>query len=163
MGVGRDGLGRIDIRSPNMKNRNRRCDPQRQRHWEEVMRRWREGGQAVRAFCRAEGVRESAFYFWRQELARRGHRVDAKNGSRPEGGPVTPVSRSSSRISPRRGPMPSFLPVRVVEPNLTEAEYPLAGGGVEIVLARGRTVRVPPGFDRQTLADVLSLLEVPPC
>ena len=55
-----------------MKKRIRRGDPQRQSYWEEVMRRWREGGQSVRAFCRAEGMRESAFYFWRRELARRG-------------------------------------------------------------------------------------------
>jgi len=141
-----------------MKKGNRRCDPQKQRHWEEVMRRWREGGQAVREFCRAEGVRESAFYFWRQELARRGHGVDAKSGSRPEGGPVAQVSRSSSRISSRRSPRPSFLPVHVVEPRVSDADR-----GVEIVLEQGRTVRVRPGFDRQTLADVLSVLEARPC
>ena len=35
--------------------------------------------------------------------------------------------------------------------------------GVEIVLAHGRTVRVRAGFDRQTLADVLAVLEVRPC
>ncbi len=35
--------------------------------------------------------------------------------------------------------------------------------GVEIVLAQGRTVRVPTGFDRQTLAEVLAVLEVRPC
>jgi hypothetical protein len=28
-----------------MKKRSRRSDPQRQRHWEELMRRWREGGK----------------------------------------------------------------------------------------------------------------------
>lgn len=140
-----------------MKKRVRQGDPERRRYWEEVVRRWREGGQAVRAFCRAEGVRESAFYFWRQKLTHRGYRADAENGSGAEG-PATPVSQSSSRISPRRGPTPSFLPVRVVEPNLTEAVR-----GVEIVLARGRIVRVPPGFDRKTLADVLTVLEVPPC
>jgi hypothetical protein len=39
----------------------------------------------------------------------------------------------------------------------------VAAGGVEIVLGGGRTVRVPPGFDRQTLADVLAVLEAPPC
>ena len=26
-------------------------DPQRRSYWEEVVRRWREGGQSVRAFC----------------------------------------------------------------------------------------------------------------
>ncbi len=45
-----------------MKKRIRRGDPQRQRYWEEMVRRCREGGQSVRAFCRAEGLRESAFY-----------------------------------------------------------------------------------------------------
>lgn len=48
--------------------------------------------------------------------------------------------------------------MRVVEPRLTEAVR-----GVELVLARGRIVRVLPGFDRKTLADVLAVLEVPPC
>jgi hypothetical protein len=38
-----------------------------------------------------------------------------------------------------------------------------ANGGVEIVLAQGRTVRVRPGFDRQALADVLAVLEGRPC
>jgi hypothetical protein len=36
-------------------------------------------------------------------------------------------------------------------------------GGVEIVLADDRFVRVPAGFDRQTLRDVLALLEGRPC
>jgi hypothetical protein len=35
--------------------------------------------------------------------------------------------------------------------------------GVEIVLADGRIVRVPTGFERQTLVDVLAVLEGRPC
>ena len=53
-----------------MKKRIRRGDPQRQRYWEEVVRRWKESGRSVRDFCRAEGLRESAFYFWRRKLER---------------------------------------------------------------------------------------------
>jgi hypothetical protein len=53
--------------------------------------------------------------------------------------------------------------VRVVEDVAAEAGRPLAGGGVEIILAHGCTVRVRSGFDRQTLADVLAMLEVQPC
>ena len=34
---------------------------------------------------------------------------------------------------------------------------------MEIVLGQGRTVRVQTGFDRQTLADVLAVLEARPC
>jgi hypothetical protein len=38
-----------------------------------------------------------------------------------------------------------------------------ADHSVEIILGQGRTVRVQAGFDRQTLADVLAVLEVQPC
>jgi len=38
-----------------------------------------------------------------------------------------------------------------------------AAQSVEIILGPGRTVRVPAGFDRQTLAEVLAVLEVRPC
>jgi hypothetical protein len=34
---------------------------------------------------------------------------------------------------------------------------------VEIILTQGRAVRVQAGFDRQTLADVLAVLEARPC
>jgi hypothetical protein len=36
-------------------------------------------------------------------------------------------------------------------------------GGLEIAWSNGRVLRVPPGFDRQTLADVLAVLEARPC
>ena len=59
--------------------------------------------------------------------------------------------------SPHGSP-PSFLPVHVVEDGVPEVAH-----AVEIVLGRGRTVRVQAGFDRQTLADVLAVLEARPC
>jgi len=147
-----------------MKKHAGRGDPQRRVYWNEVVQRWRAGGQSVRVFCRAEGLRESAFYFWRRRLARRG---DAVNGPRSQPHPVTPASHMSKRVSPRHGSSPSFLPLHVVA---TESLKPASGygltsaaQGVEIILGPGRTVRVPAGFDRQTLADVLAVLEAPPC
>jgi len=47
-----------------------------------------------------------------------------------------------------------FVPVRVVP-----EEEPAPAGGVEIVLARGRRVRVAPGFDPATLRHLLAVLE----
>ena len=156
-----------------MKKRVRRGDPQKLRYWEAVVQRWREGGQSVRAFCRTEGLQESAFYFWRRKLAQHAHGTrdpgarkrmhDDASGSRAQAHPTMPALRSSGH-----DPMPSFLPVQVVGSasgylGVTEAGYPLAGGGVEIALAQGRTVRVRAGFDRQTLADVLAMLEARPC
>jgi len=151
-----------------MKKRIRHGDPQRQSYWEEVVRRWREGGQSVRAFCRAEELRESAFYFWRRKLARRGGRTgkrvpDAVDGSQFQSRPATPTSRSSKRVSPRHGATPSFLPVHVVGPASRCPSAAEADQGVEIILGQGRTVRVRAGFDRQTLAAVLAVLGVRPC
>ena len=50
---------------------------------------------------------------------------------------------------------PTFLPVRVI------ADKPAApaGGGIEVVLANGRCLRVAAGFDPQTLVRVVELLE----
>ena len=144
-----------------MKKRIRRGDPQKQRYWEEVVRRWREAGQSVRAFCGAEGLRESAFYFWRRELVRHGQRSPRRapataNGSRTRARSAIPALRS-----PRRGPVPSFLPVHVVGP-ASGGPGP-AEAAVEIVLTQGRTIRVRAGFDRQTLVDVLAVLEARLC
>jgi hypothetical protein len=151
-----------------MKTRIRCGDPQRRSYWEEVVRRWREGGQSVRAFCRAEELRESAFYSWRRKVARGGCRTgkripDAVDGSQFQSRPATPTSRSSTGVSPRHGATPSFLPVHVVGPASRCPGAAEADCSVEIILGQGCTVRVQAGFDRQTLAAVLAVLEVRPC
>lgn len=139
-----------------MESRVKRGDPQRQRYWEETIRRWRESGQSVRAFCRAEGVQESAFFFWRRRLTQHGARADKRsvetvNDSRPLALPAT-------QAASKRSPAPSFLPVRVVEACDAKATQ-----DVEIILGHGCIVRVRAGFDPQTLANVLSVLETRPC
>ena len=126
-----------------------------------MVRRWREGGQSVRAFCRAEGLRESAFYFWRRRLARRGQPA-AVNGSRPQALGDAHFAVVQSQL-PQPGLRLRFCPCVWWHPQATAPGVAQATGGVEIVLAQGRTVRVPAGFDRQTLADVLAVLEVRPC
>lgn len=171
-----------------MKKRIRRCDPQKQSHWEEVVRRWERSGQSVRQYCRAEGLGEAAFYWWRRELSRRGLLSDAAAKLRADASRVTSTARltsisgmapaarttSTSRAAAtshatraprmtRRASSPcrravSFLPVEVVEAGAASA-----GSGVEIILAQGRTLRVRAGFNPQTLAAVLAVLEARPC
>lgn len=51
-----------------------------------------------------------------------------------------------------------FVPVQVLS-----EEAAAAPGRIEIVLDDGRCIRVGPGFDRQALEDVLSVLEQHPC
>ena len=99
------------------------------------------GRQTVRAFCRG------------RELAGVGLLFLAQAGATWTLCPRASRARWSLRT-------PSFLPVHVVKPTPDVAEGAL---DVEIVLGQGRTVRVRAGFDRQTLADVLTVLEARPC
>jgi transposase-like protein len=148
----------MDFRSTKMKERIRRGDPERQRHWEKVVRGWKASGQSVREYCRAQGLRESAFFFWRRRLELRNRASEGVGKQRPNVSPLAPAALSPKKQSTLRRGTPSFLPVRVVEDTEVEAAH-----SVEIVLAHGRTVRVGSGFDRQTLAAVLAVLESRPC
>ena len=40
----------------------------REPYWRQILARWRLSGLSVRAFCRAEGVNEPQFYWWRRKL-----------------------------------------------------------------------------------------------
>lgn len=137
--------------------RIRRCDLKKQAYWEAVVQRWQASGKSVREYCRIEGLQEYSLYFWRRELVRRGRGLVA-SAPEPAAAELAPAARSTQQDRPLRRSSCSFLPVRVVEG--AGAESPRA---VEIVLTRGCTVRVPSGFDRQTLLDVLAVLEARAC
>ena len=134
-----------------MKKRIRRCDLARRQQWLMAIQQWQSSGQSVRAFCRQEGLKESAFFFWRRELALQ-DRADA--ASPP---PPSCKRKTSSPVEPT-GAAARFLPVRVVEEAAVEAT-----SAVELVLAQGRTIRVRTGFDRQALVEVLAVLEGRSC
>jgi transposase-like protein len=124
---------------------------QRQSRWQEIINGQQQSGQSVRAYCRQAGVEESAFYWWRRELTRRGRQGEVPRPARRSSLPGRP-----GRPAARKGPLiaAEFLPVRV-----TADRRPEGGHGVELLLADGRVLRLWPGFDRQTLLDVLGALE----
>ena len=135
--------------------KRRERDGQKESHWLEMMRRQAESGQSVRGYCRQADIRESAFYWWRRELARRSQQD--KNLHRLPGvvrrqATERPLTRKSV------GTASGFLPLQMVADRRPED-----GCGLDVLLGDGRTLRIRPGFDRQTLADVLAVLEVRPC
>jgi hypothetical protein len=151
-----------------MKTRVRQGDPERERQWQAVVEQWQQSGQSVRDFCRAQRLKESAFYFWKRELARR-HPQAGPRGRSDRRQPASQTSKRAGVVMPMhalspavpgrlQGNRPRFLPVRLVPPAAEENR-----GGLEIALAGGHVIRVQPGVDRQTLADVLAVLEVRPC
>ena len=107
-------------------------DGGKERFWRRMMRQWRRSGLSVRAFCAEHGLSEPSFYNWRRTIAERDERDEAS---------VPGASRKSAR--------PAFVPLRVID----------ASAMLEVALQRGLVVRVPRGFDADTLRRLLAVLE----
>jgi hypothetical protein len=121
-----------------MGRRLRRTDPEKERFWRRTISDQGRSGLSIREFCSRRSVSEPLFYAWRRELARR------------DGRTVRVVRKAPSSVAPQ------FVSLKLAtEPTTTMM--------IEIVMRNGHTLRVPPGVDRQTLADVWALLEGQPC
>jgi transposase-like protein len=108
-------------------------DRKKELFWRRVIRTQPGSGMSVRAWCRKHSLRESSFYWWRRQLARR----DAHG--------------------------PAFVPVRVTADQSETNAFDLSAGSgalsrIEIVLPARRRVRLLGPVDRQTLTDVLAVL-----
>ena len=120
----------------------RQRDPLREKFWRRTIRQQQRSGLTVRAFCLREGLKDGAFRWWRQALARRDREVVASTQADRDGEPIEAA--------------PTFLPVRLIDP---EALPTRPSPSIEVVLPAGPIVRVPSGFDPRTLGQVLAVLE----
>lgn len=115
-------------------------DRGKERFWRRVIRRWQRSGLGVRAFCRAEVVSEPSFYAWRRELARRDQQASADVA-------------------------PQFVPVQVrsdVDVAPTATDVAATSPTIDVVLANGRRLCVPTGFDPAMLRQLLAVVEETP-
>jgi hypothetical protein len=124
-------------------------------NWAALFREWRDSGLTQPEFCRRRGV---PLHTFRRRLYRR----DAE--------PAADLDRPAAAIRPAERPAAwtpgAFLPVRVVgddRPSTDSASHPTPVRPVEVILSCGRRIAVPPGFDAETLARVISILEPPRC
>ena len=124
-----------------MVQRGRERDVGKERFWRDVFLRWQRSGQTIRAFCDNRGLSEGSFHAWRRTIAER----DRQAASLPI------VDRAADHL-------PAFVPVRVTG-TPTASSSILA---LELVLGQGRVIRVPPGFDADTLRTLLAVLEEGP-
>ena len=111
-----------------------RRDAGREVFWREVVGRQAASGLGVRAFCRQDKLAESAFHWWRREIARR----DASK-------------RPARRPSTRPAKPPAFLPVVVEGQRQEEA--------ITIELAGRRVLRLPGSTPAGRVAEVVQALE----
>jgi transposase len=120
----------------------KRRDPARERFWRRTIPRQEKSGRTVRDFCRREGLKDWTFRWWRRELARRDQQPASAPRLQPQGDPIEVA--------------PTFLPVRIVD---QEPIVPQPPPLIEILWPTGPIVRVPVGFDRGTLDEILMVLE----
>ena len=114
-------------------------------YWRRMIEAQAGTGLSIRAWCRKHHLRESAYYWWRKQLARR----DARTASLSE-----PHAKTRSA---------SFLPVRVTDSQGAALDEPTdttgGGGRIEILFPDHRRIRIHGPVDRQTLADVVAVLK----
>jgi len=105
-------------------------DLNRERMWRRHIAKQPGSGQTVRAYCETHRLRETSFYFWRAEIAKR----DREAAAEPKAAAA------------------AFVPVAVID-SPARRESP-----IDVRLVGGHRVRIRSGCDRELLADVLKLL-----
>lgn len=107
--------------------------------WARRVRRWTRSGLTAARFARREGVNPGTLSFWRWKL-----RQDASGRRRQ-----APAKRTTA------SPI-DFVELVPVRPSGTAGEPAAA---LELVLTAGYRVRLGAGFDRDTLTQLLDVLE----
>ena len=110
-------------------------DPQKERFWRDHLKRWQGSGLTIREYCARHRVSEPSFYGWRRTLAQRDDDTTA-----------TAVE-----------PAVTFVPVQV------QNDLPVTPPVLEVVLANGRLLRIPPGIDLGPVRALLAVLEDESC
>ena len=110
--------------------------------WEERVRRWSKRGKSGPAFAAEIGVNANTLTGWRWRL-----KQEAAEGARPK------RRREKARSDGRRAPV-GFVERVPSIPGEAKGEERF-----EVVLGSGRVVRVPQGFDPETLRALVVALE----
>lgn len=113
----------------------------REAHWREVLARWKTSDLSKVDFARRENISKSVLSWWGAEIRRRDRTRQRATARAPEPTP---------KPMPKRA---AFIPVRVIEPAAPAIEF----------VAGGRTIRVRPGFDPETLRRLVAALEDRSC
>jgi hypothetical protein len=119
--------------------------------WAVLIDEWQSGGLSLPAFCSQRGLSRGTMQNWVYKPALKRAVEDARRASRA-GRDVSPET------SELPAPPPAFLPVRFAEMIAPPCD-PKTRAAIEVILAGGRRIAVGPGFDPETLRQVVAALE----
>lgn len=109
-----------------------------------VLARLAASGLDVAAFARQHGIPDKRIRRWKEKLP----------------APHAIVAREATTTGEETIPL---VPVRVVGARVETMGTAEGSSQLEVVVQGGRAVRVPAGFDSETLARVVTVLEALPC
>ena len=118
-----------------------RRSPAKEAYWRKTLRRQGRSGLTVRQFCKDHGLSEASFFSWQREIAIR----DRQAAGTTESDSLS--SREKQAVPRPVNPAP-FIPLRLS-----------GASAMELVHPRGHVLRIPVGFDGDSLEKVLQLLD----
>lgn len=110
-----------------------------ERGWAKRVERWKDSGLTAAEYAAETGLNAHSLSWWKWKL-----------GASPSS--TSPARRASK--TPRASRTAPVTPLTFVE-----VSVPPQSQHLEVVLAKGRTVRVPVGFDAPTFERLLAILE----
>src|SRR5579864_2530071 len=125
-----------------------RRDHAKEERWRRALREWRRSGLSVREFCDWQNLSEPSFYAWRREIGKRDRENAAASRARAANGNRRLASQSVTKAG-----APAFVPVQVIA---EVSGAPRHGECLQVQLPSGAQLRVPAGFERQTIIDVIA-------
>jgi hypothetical protein len=154
---------------------NRRRDPEREAFWRSVVLRQVASGLSVRAFCRQQGLAESAFHAWRRTIAERDCKQKAtqqrqgtndRRNAEPKRlakRPARPSAKQPGEASVQRNGRatraPAFVLVVVTGKRPQPSDCGTGRDEIVIELAGGRWLRLPGTIAVERLARLVHALE----
>ena len=109
-------------------------------YWQDLVDQWLRSGQTQAAFCREHRITYGSFTWWKRQLA------SAAGGDAASRGPRGPRGPRGGRSGATEG---SFVEVQV---GPARASY-------EVVLTRGRVLRIYDPFDSESVSRLITAVE----
>ena len=129
--------------------------------WAKRIERWKESGLTAAEFAAEAGINAHSLSWWQWKLSAEARTRDPAPTSAATTEPPSDVEPIISRRKPRRRRRRRSKPVAAQSMTFVELTPPPRSEALEVVLASGRHIRVPIGFDAPTFERLLGILERP--
>ena len=132
--------------------------------WEKRVARWRDSSLSAKEFALETGINARTLAYWAWKVKRGGSGAPASKGPAPKrNGRSGPADAQSTWLEVVATPLVGMPAGTLVStPTVRDSSPPVSGAvlaSFELVVATGRTIRIPASFDAEALARLLAVVE----